>query len=107
MKSRLTQSRVFPLLLGILATLSLPASGSDVSGTVPFIFDDNRVFADLIFVRPNGTLRKAVAYVDLGTPKMVIEQKLLQELQPDQSKPVILRIGNLEMQMASSAIDAD
>ena len=59
---------MFHLLFIFLATLllSLPAFGSDVSGTVPFIFDDNRVFAELTFVRPDGTLRNAVAFVDLG-----------------------------------------
>src|SRR5215469_701727 len=77
------------LFLIILATVSgeLPASESEVSGTVPFIFDDNRIFAELKFVRTDGTLRNAVAYVDLGTPKMVIEQKLREELQADVSKP--------------------
>jgi hypothetical protein len=100
---------MFQLVFIFLATLlfALPASSPDVSGTVPFIFDDNRVFADLTFVRPDGTLQKAVAYVDLGTPKMVIEQKLQQELQPDQSKPVVLRIGNCEMQIAASGIETD
>jgi len=92
-----------------LSTLSgdLPGSGSEVSGTVPFIFDDNRIFAELMFVRPDGTLRNAVAYVDLGTPRMVIEQKLREELQPHPSKPLILRIGNLEMQLSSPEIETD
>jgi hypothetical protein len=100
---------MFHLLFNFLATLllSLPASGSDVSGTVPFIFDDNRVFAELRFVRPDGTLRKAVAFVDLGTPRMVIEQKLLQELQPDQKKPLSLRFGNLETQIREFETDTD
>jgi hypothetical protein len=62
------------------------------TGTVPFIFDDNRVFAELTFVKPNGALRKAVAYVDLGTPRMVIDRKLREELQPDQNKPLRLRL---------------
>src|SRR5262249_9485024 len=76
-------------------------------GTVPFIFDDNRIFAELTFVRPDGTLRNAVAYVDLGTPKMMIEQKLREELQPDSSKPLTLRIGNLEMQLSSLDVETD
>jgi hypothetical protein len=87
--------------------LALSAGGSDVSGTVPFVFDDNRVFAELQFVRPDGTLRKAVAYVDLGTPKMAIDQKLLQELQPDQKKPLSLRFGNLETQIREFETDTD
>src|SRR5215475_4530400 len=100
---------MFQLLLIFLATLllSFPVSGSEVSGTVPFIFDDNRVFAELTFVRPDGTLRKAVAYVDVGTPKMALDEKLRQELQPDPGKPLILRFGNLETQIASTEFETD
>ena len=100
---------MFHLLFIFLATLllSLPAFGSDVSGTVPFIFDDNRVFAELTFVRPDGTLRNAVAFVDLGTPRMVIDQKLAKELQLDQNKPLRLRVGNLEIPIESSAFETD
>lgn len=80
---------------------------TESAGTVPFIFDDNRVFAELTFVRPDGALRKAVAFVDLGTPRMVIDQGLREELQPDQNKPLPLRIGNLEIPIESSALETD
>jgi hypothetical protein len=83
------------------------ATEIESAGTVPFIFDDNRVFAELTFVRPDGALRKAVAFVDLGTPRMVIDQKLREELQPDQNKPLLLRVGNLEIPIASTAIETD
>jgi len=83
------------------------AAEIESAGTVPFIFDDNRVFAELKFVRSDGALRKAVAFVDLGTPRMVIDQKLREELQPDQNKPLLLRVGNLEIPIASSAIETD
>ena len=38
---------------------------------------------------------------------MVIEQKLREELQSDPSKPLILRIGNLEVQLSSLEIETD
>src|SRR6516165_12239610 len=100
---------MFQSLFIFLATLlfSLPASGSDASGTVPFIFDDDRVFAELNFVRPNGTLRKALAFVDLGTPTLVLDKKLHEELQAGQGKPVILRVGDLEIKVDSSAVETD
>jgi len=49
---------------------TLALLGAESNGTVPFIFDDNRVFAQLEFVRPDGIARKAYAFVDLGTPVM-------------------------------------
>jgi hypothetical protein len=86
-----------------LALGSEPAS----TGTVPFIFDDNRVFAELAFVRPDGTLRKAVAFVDLGTPVMVLDQKLREELQVDKKKLLSFRVGDLEVRVDSFAVETD
>ena len=35
------------------------AAEIESAGTVPFIFDDNRVFAELTFVRPDGGTSKS------------------------------------------------
>jgi hypothetical protein len=83
------------------------AAGIESAGTVPFIFDDNRVFAELAFVRPDGAVRKAVAFVDLGTPRMLVDQKLQEELRPDQNKALLLRVGDLDIPIESSAIESD
>ena len=70
--------------ISLLTLLFLPRPfallGAEASGTVPFIFDDNRVFAQLEFVRPDGIVRKGYAFVDLGTPTMVLDEKLRREL---------------------------
>jgi hypothetical protein len=99
------------LLLVCLATPlhCLSTLGSEVSsvGTVPFILDDNRMFAELVFVRPDGTPRKAFVFVDLGTPVLVLNEKLREELQIDQNKPLVFRIGELEVRVESSAVDSD
>src|SRR5262252_4628469 len=90
MKAGLTSAVMFLVILGFLVPLS-EVLGSELP--VPFIFDDNRVFAELDFVRPDGTLRKAFAFVDLGTPAMVLDSKLHKELQIDRGKPLLLRVG--------------
>jgi hypothetical protein len=84
----------------------LPARRSETptSGTVPFIFDDNRIFAWLDFIRPDGTVRKAVAFVDLGTPAPEISEKLFKELQLDQNNPLVFRVGAVEVKLESSAL---
>ena len=98
----------------LFVSLAMPAHSCiarpaeiESAGTVPFIFDDNRVFAQLTFVRPDGAFRNAIAFVDLGTPRMVIDQELREELQPDQNKPLLLRVGNLDIPIDSSAIETD
>ena len=77
------------------------------TGTVPFIFDDNRVFAELAFVRPDGTRRKAFAFVDLGTPVMVLNEKLRDELKIDKKKLLSFRVGDLEVRVDPSAVESD
>ena len=93
------------LLLILLVLLRSPLLGAESSGTVPFIFDDNRVFAQLEFIRPDGTMRKAYAFVDLGTPVMVIDQKLHQELQVDQTSSFRFWVGELEIKVESFETD--
>ena len=93
----------------ILSVGSCPSAllGSEPSGTVPFIFDDNRVFTQLEFVRPDGTVRKAYAFVDLGTPVMVLDEKLHQELEVDQRNPLRFRFGELEIKVESSNVETE
>src|SRR5262245_52137321 len=106
MKPGPIKAEIFLLIIVFLAR-SLEGLDPERSGTVPFIFDDNRVFAELNFVRPNGTLRKALAFVDLGTPSLVLDKKLREELQGGPGKPVILRVGDLEIKIDPSAVEAD
>lgn len=87
-----------------LLGLAAPGAAASSSGTVPFIFDDNRIFAELAFVRPDGKLRTAYAFVDLGTPQLEISGKLRQELQLDRNKRVVLRVGELNISVDASAI---
>ena len=106
MKPGLIRTEILLLLL-VFLTRASQALDSERSGTVPFIFDDNRVFAQLDFVRADGTLRKVLAFVDLGTPALVLDKKLHEELQVGQGKPVVLRVGHLEMKVDSSAVETD
>jgi hypothetical protein len=83
------------------------ASEAPSAGTVPFLLDDNRMFAELEFVRPDGTLRKAFAFVDLGTPVPVLDEKLFKELQLDQNRPLVFRVGEIEVRVESRSVQID
>lgn len=95
------------LLILLVLRCPLALLGAESSGTVPFILDDNRIFAQLEFVRPDGTLRKAFAFVDLGTPVMVLDEKLHQELQVEQKSPLRFRVGELEINVEASNAETD
>jgi hypothetical protein len=83
------------------------AAETHSSGTVPFIFDDNRIFAEIAFLRPDGTSRKAVAFVDIGTPQLVLEQDLGKELGIENAKQTILRVSDLEIEVPASDVQTD
>ena len=67
----------FLFLASVWAAVGASEADAVSSGTAPFIFDDNRVFVELRFVRPDGTEREALAFVDLGTPQLVISENLV------------------------------
>jgi hypothetical protein len=100
--------KYFLLLVGVFASCFYCAgSQSSSSGTVPFIFDGNRMYAELAVVRPDGTLRKVLAYVDLGSPSTILSEGLFKELQLDQKRPLTFEAGGMLVQVDSGAVASD
>jgi hypothetical protein len=97
--------KVALLILGLLS-LCAP-SPAQQSGTTPFVFDGNRVYAELVFVRPDGTVHKALAFVDLGSPSTQLSPQLFKELQLDQHKPLTFQLGGLPIRVDSSEVSTD
>jgi hypothetical protein len=69
---------VTALLAGGLG--SAPGATSPQSVTVPFVMDHNRMFVDVEFLRPDGTVRKARAWMDTGNEALVLQEPLAREL---------------------------
>lgn len=65
--------------------------------TVPFVLDHNRVFVELVFVKPDGTIRKARAFVDMGDQNLTFTELLAEELQLDQDKKLQIRIAGTSL----------
>ena len=55
------------------------------SATVPFTLDHNRMIVEAQFVRPDGTIRKARAWVDTGSQHLVVAESLARDLGLDLS----------------------
>ena len=112
-QARPTRSSVpvfcFALLFGVLLSFS-PVSGqaqSASSGTVPFVLDGNRVYARVEFITPEGTSRKALVFVDLGSPSMILSKDLYAELGVGSNKTLGLRIGEMTISMESADVTND
>jgi hypothetical protein len=83
------------------------AQTSPVSGTAPFVFDGNRMYAELSFVRSDGSSHRALAYVDMGSPSMMMTASLFKELELDQGKPLVFRVGDLSVTVPAEQVTAD
>lgn len=77
------------------------------SGTTTFVLEGNRIYAELDFVRPDGTVRTALAFVDSGSPEMIVSEALFKELQLDQKKPLTFHVGAMPVHVEASAVTKD
>jgi hypothetical protein len=48
------------------------------SGTTSLVLDGNRIYARLAFVRPDGSLHWALAFVDMGSPSTILTESPVQ-----------------------------
>src|SRR5580704_19603079 len=91
-------------LVPLLLLVGRLGSQSASSGTVPFVFDDNRVFTHLTFIRPDGSLRKALAFVDPGSSEPEISNALFEELQLNEHRPLTMQFGDMPVRLDSSHV---
>jgi hypothetical protein len=57
------------------------------------VLDGNRVFAEVSFVRPDGSLHKALAFVDMGSPSTSVTESLFATLDIDLAVSAAARDG--------------
>lgn len=55
------------------------------SATVPFTLDHNRMILEVELARPDGTLRRASAWMDTGTEALIVTEELARDLALDLS----------------------
>ena len=92
----------------LLWAAATPPPISPISGaTLPFFFDDNHIFVTLDFVRRDGTKRRALAYVDDGTPQPVVASGLAAELGLTADRPLVVQFGALRLQAPGSMVAID
>ena len=80
------------------------APASPQLATVPFRFDDNRVFVEVTFIRPDGTERKALAFVNQGQGGLTISNALFRELDPQAGKPLHLKFGAMDIAVDGASV---
>jgi hypothetical protein len=69
-----------------------------------FVVDGNRMYAELAFVRPDGSVHRALAFVDMGSQQMTLRESLFTELQLDRGRPLVFRVGELSIQLPATEV---
>lgn len=77
------------------------------AGTTKFILDGNRMYAELAFVRPDGSLHRALAFVDMGSASLDLREPLFAELDVASGKPVTFRIGEMPIEVPPNLVRRD
>jgi len=88
--------------LALLAALSCSSGPS--SGTTPFVLDGNRMYAQVDFLRSDGSAHRALAYVDMGGTSLDLADSLFKELQIGGGRPLRFRIGTLTVEVPAAGI---
>ena len=92
-------------LSGALALALAQAPPS--SGTTRFVLDGNRTYAELVFLRPDGSFHRALAYVDMGSPSFEVREPLYSELRLERGKALTFRIGEMPVEVPASLVRRD
>lgn len=98
------------VLLSWLFLLVIPArlhAQSQTSGTVPFVLDGNRIYAEVEFIAAQGKPRKALVFVDLGSPSVILSKALYEELNLSTNKTFGLHIGEMDVTVESVSVSSN
>ena len=83
------------------------AAGQGSTATVPIIFDGDQIVIELEAVRPDGSSRKVLALVNMGQSPPWLKQHLYNELQIDKGRKLVLRLGDLPIQVDASVVQTE
>lgn len=113
---RSTVKLIVALLLPLALTVVVPAhvtsalrsqSKFSTECSTRFIFDGNRVYAELGFLRPDGSVHRTLAFVDMGSPDMTLTSELFTETQVAQSKPINFKLGHCTVEVPSAEVQRE
>jgi len=72
--------------------------------TVPMQIHNNRLFVEVTVLRPDGTERPALAWINMGMPAPVLRGPIYDELGIKDGKGLIVRLGGQSLTVEPSAI---
>jgi hypothetical protein len=88
-----------------VADFAAAVTATGGAATLPIILDDNRVFVEVTFLKPDGTPRKALAFVNQGQGGLVLSNALFRELDPRGA--LRMRFGTLDIAVDAAAVQPE
>lgn len=89
---------------GLVHVQQRSAAGASIPAltTIPATLDDGRLFVMLVFRRPDGSARPALAWVNMGMGGLSLTPALRDELGPD--RPVSFSVGAMPVTVDAAAV---
>jgi len=78
-----------------------------LAGKTRFVLDGNRIYAELGFVRPDGSIHRALAFVDMGSQRMSVRESLFKELRLDRNRTLSFMVGDVSVDVPASDVVSD
>jgi hypothetical protein len=96
---------VSSIVLALAAMISVCAGQvTPAAQTTPFVFDGNRMYAELGFVRADHSIHRALAFVDMGSQVMAVRSSLYHELQLDRGRQLSFSVGDVSVDVPGSQV---
>ena len=94
---RFCRAAIPALILAFWFAARAQSQATPRSASERFLIDHNRIFVELRFVRPDGSIRKALAFMDSGDPNFEFSASLAKELGLDKNNPIRARFGRMNL----------
>jgi hypothetical protein len=65
------------------------------------------MYAELRFIRPDGAIHRALAFVDMGSPSMMLKETLFKELKLDENRPLLFKVGELPVEVPHGDVESE
>lgn len=94
---RFSRAAIMAIILASCFAARAQGRVADRIASERFLIDHNRIFVELAFVRPDGGIRKVLAFVDSGDPNFEFTAGLAKELGLDKYHPIRARFGEMNL----------
>src|SRR5262245_10154635 len=65
------------------------------------------MYAEVGFVRPDGSIHRGLVFVDMGSPSMIVKETRFKELQLDRGRALLFGVGGLAVEIPARDVESE